>query len=354
VVRLVAGAATLLLTATGCQPEPEPTCDLSRIDLHRTLVAVFEGETTACELYAYESFVDHQVAADRGPWSSEVRSVWSQDGMDFELDSITVLLSSAGVPEVRLHQGVYHLFYLDGDPERAKALARQGSDWFSAHGLGPFGSMRLAISTDGVHFEPEEEFGIEGLEPSWIADPEVIRLPDGRWRLYFLSVPLTEAANPEYWIEGTPHSIRYAESDDLIHWQERGEAAFGPFADPTVQCDDQQRCRMYSYGLDHSSSTDGGLSFEYHGPHEIRGFAPDFHQAEGDPLRLFVSSAAYGAPLQSFSHLEDERWIAEEGERLPIFTAEAPTLTAAPGGGWLMLYHMDLGVETWDDTGLAP
>jgi hypothetical protein len=352
--RPAALAAALLLGGCGPDAEPAdgPACELEEIDLTQALQDVFLGQADACQLEAYEGYVDFAVADARGPWSSEVRAVRSQDGYAFDLDSITVLLPHAGVPELVLHESRYYLFHLDGDPERAKALAREGSDWYTRHGLAPFGGMRLASSLDGERFDEVEDFGIEGLEPSWIADPDVIRLPDGRWRLYFLSIPVEDMLTPGFWEEGTPHSIRYAESDDLVHWQDMGEAAYGPFADPTVICEEDGRCRMYSYGLDHSSSTDGGERFEYHGPHEISGFAPEFHQADGEPLRLFVSSKQYGAPLVSFSYVEGEHWNIDEGERLPLLTAEAASLAPGPDGDWLMVYHMDLGVEAWDDTGL--
>ncbi len=349
-MRLAHPALLLQALTSACTPDPDDTgdCDLHSVDRVAAYNAVIEGTATPCQIEAWEDHADMMVLRERGPWNGEVRVAASADGLDFDLDSIQNLITYGGVPEVVLHDGVYYMFYLDGDPDWSKTVVHSGSDWFATHGLGPFGAMRMATSTDAYHFEPVEAFGIEDLVPAMVADPDVIQLPDGRWRLYYLSVPIPDFLNDEIWQEGTPHNIDYAESDDLVHWERKGTAVVGPFADPTVRCRDDGECLMMSYGLDRSTSTDGGASFEYHGGHEIFGFAPDFLDIEGGPLRMYVNSRVHGAPIISFTlDADGETWDPDPEERLPNFTGEAPTVAPAPNDGWLMYYHMDWDVEGW-------
>jgi len=339
----------LLAAGIGCTAEPgddTADCDVSTMDPIAMMGAVMDGHASACQAEDYERLLQARAAETRGPWSSSIRVVASDDGLAFDTQAIQEVLPFAGVPELILHDGAYSLFYVDGDLDRAAQLAYDGSDWFSTHGLGGFGALRMASSSDGYAYSEVDDFEIRGLERGQIVDPDIIRLPDGRWRLYYLVVPLERVLEVGIWEHGTPHDVYYAESDDLIHWEQVGHAAHGPFADPTVHCGDDDSCLMMSYGLDSAISTDGGASFEFLGEHEIYAFAPELTAFDDSTLRLYATSRVEGAPIHSYWLDDDgETWNPDGGERLPAWTGEAPSLAPGLDGGWLMAHHMDWNIE---------
>jgi len=278
---------------------------------------------------------------DTGPWIQDIRIAWSSDALSFSPIDAAPAIEGGGVPEVYTDDaGTTWLYYIEGDIDAAIERAEAGSDWFATHGIGGYGALALASSTDGVTFSPVEEFGVAGLTPGMVVDPDVIAMPDGTWRMYYVVIPTYDILDPGIWDPRTPHRTFFATSTDLVHWEEEQQVVHGPYADPTVHCYGDGRCLMLSFGLDHCQSADGGESFVYLGPWEaIPGFAPELFELEDGTLRAFYNSMDKGAPLRS--HVSTDggaTWEQEDGDRLDTY-GEAATVTPAPGGGWYLYTH---------------
>lgn len=95
--------------------------------------------------------------------------------------------------------------YLPVDPEAI--VLEDGRIRLFVDGIGK-SQIRALTSKDGVNFEPESVQPIKGNLPS------VVKLPDGRYRMYFVRFD-PGAASPE---EG--RQIRSAISDDALNWIE--------------------------------------------------------------------------------------------------------------------------------------
>ena len=316
------------------QAEPAPPLPLPAVyDL------LLDGKLDATSL---ASLVDHSERrrAETGPWRQQIRVARSADGLDFELLDLPPVLDRAAVPEAVVGPaGRTWLFFVDGDLDSMLANARKGSTQHLTRGIPSLGALDLAVSDDGLHFERVPEFEIRGLTRGMVVDPEVIRLSDGRWRMYYVGMALVEYFTMATWQPGERHEVFFAESDDLIHWQQKGRALRGPYADPTVLCHGDDRCLMISFGLDHAVSADGGATFSYQGSWGPPGFAPDISRRGPDELRLYYNDKAAGAPIRSMRSSDSGDWTPEPGERLPDTYAEAPTAIPQPDGSVLMYFH---------------
>jgi hypothetical protein len=334
--------ALLLYVACGGTPPSQPAGPPPARDCEGTLVAaaltaVARGTADGCQRDLYLQLIMER-GRHVGPWIEELWVAPSTDGRTFELEQATLVRSSGAVPDVIVHEGRTWLFYGEGDLGAAFERASQGSDWFLTRGLPGFGALGLLVSEDGLHFEPVPEFGIEGLLVGMVVDPDVIRLPDGRFRLYYVGLPVEGLTDTEAWDDDAQHDVYYAESDDLIHWRQVGLAVHGPIADPTVFCQEDGHCRMFSTGMDHAHSDDGGASFVFDGATRLRGFAPELLRIDGQ-LRHVYNAMIHGGPLMT-RHQQDGGGWSEPEELVPAYRVEAPSFAPAPDGqGWLMYYH---------------
>lgn len=326
--------------------EPDPVVALEN---------VIDGAPTACELAWYLARLDER-GAGAGPWFEDLFVTWSQDSRYFDPDAATLIRTHAAVPDaIRGPDGRVYLFYGEGDLDVGRAVATSGSTWFGTHGLVGYGALQLAVSDDGYTFETVEEFEVEEIVRGMVVDPDVVRLPDGRYRLYYVGSSVPEMLAPGAWDDGMPHRLFYAESDDLIHWTQVGEAVEGPNADPTVYCLDTTSCMVASTGLDWSYSSDGGATFAFESRGDPWGFAPELLDLGDGVVRLYYNSKhPGGAVLSALSTDGGSTWL-EEGERVEARKAEALSVIADADVGWLVYFHYwqdGYDGDTWnDDTG---
>lgn len=332
----------LVLAACTSPPQtaaPQP-CTQEERDPRLNFEHIIDGKATPCDLAAYEAFLDSRQQVS-GPWIQDVRIARSSDGLRFVEIPHTQAVRSAGVPEAVLgRDGRIYLYTVDGDLDRARKLAASGSSWFSAHGLVGHGALRLAVSDDGLSFQDVEEFGIVGGVRGMLVDPDVVALPDGRWRMYYVGVPVPELVDEATWQPGAKHHVFSAISSDLVRWEQEGLVVHGPYADPTVHCQADGRCLMLSFGIDHATSTDGGRSFDFLGEWGASGFAPELVALADGRLRVFWNDSAKGATIRSRISADGGlSWTEEEGQRLVDLYGEAPTVVQLADGSWLMYYH---------------
>ncbi len=337
---LVAGCSGPEAPSPGVLPPPRPPphrlCEGT--EELATLQAIAHGTADGCQRDKYLQMIMER-GRNVGPWIEEIWVAPSPDAKQVELDKAVLVRSSAAVPEVIRHEGRTYLFYGEGDLGLGFELASEGSDWFLTRGLLGYGALGLLVSDDGVTFEPVPDFAIQDLVVGMVVDPDVIQLPDGRFRLYYVGLPIETLVDDATWNDDAQHDVYYAESDDLIHWKQLGMAVHGPIADPSVLCLTPQRCRMFSTGMDHSHSEDGGRSFVFDGATKVKGFAPEF-LVEGDRLSQFYNGMIHGGPLLTRSSTDKGKTWSDPEQAVEAYKVEAPSFTRAPDGeGWLMYYH---------------
>lgn len=229
---------------------------------------VVAGTATGAVLDDLHALVDAYADRD-GPWNHHVAGPFvSADGVTFGEAGETDL-SSASVPDaVRDDDGRWWLFYVDGDTDAMLAAAEAGTPLET--GWRGFGGLGAAVSDDGAHFERVDITVVGDAVPLYVVDPDLVRLPDGRWRLYYLGVDAAGACADTLDPAGAPgsHTIWAAESDDLLVWEQLGEvyrSADGG-ADPGVWCVDDTTCNLLLHEMGTpvgaARSTDGGVRFD--------------------------------------------------------------------------------------------
>lgn len=349
------GTVSPLLLALACHAPESP-----RPPLPAVLGAVLDGRATEAELAEWERMLADR-APHAGPQHERLFRGHTPDGFTFRLDDAVLLREHAAVPDAVIGpDGRTWLWFVEGDHERARALARARDPWMRTHGLIGFGAIDLLVGDGGPPFTSDPGFVVHRMVPGMVVDPTVRRLPDGRWRMYYVALRVDELLAPGAWDDGADHTVYTAVSTDLRTWTQEGPAVVGPNADPAVWCDGDW-CLMVSTGLDRSTSTDGGRTFTFEGvfgtPAEgdrgVPGFAPAFLELPDGRVRLFYNSKDRGGALRSMVSTDRGRtWVHEPGDRVPPYTLEAPSFLPAPQGGWWVYYHYwapGYGPDSWQD-----
>ncbi len=219
-----------------------------------------DGQASDEELAALITVVEEWAPPRQGPWAHTVRGPWrATDGVAFAGGGD--VLGAASVPDVaRRDDGTFVMLYVDGDLDRLVELAGEGAPLRG--GLLGFGGLGAATSAEGTAWSPVELSFAEPL-PTYAVDPELQRLEDGRWALYFLGVPAEElcADVPDPFAVPTPHRLYRAESDDLLNWGPAEVVATHDEGgvDPAVWCVDPATC--YAWFSTPLQSGDGGRTW---------------------------------------------------------------------------------------------
>ncbi len=327
--------AALALLA-GCS-SASPPCEPGSQDTFAALEAIVLGSADACAVALYEGLLEDR-AERQGPWLQDIWRVPTPDALGFDLSQAERMLSGAAVPEVvTTPDGRTWLFSVVGDLGRGRAEARSG--WMRTHGLVGWGALQLHVSDNGGPLVPVPEFGIEGLVVGMVVDPEVVVQPDGTWRLYYVAMDLRNLVRSDAFTGGGEPRVFFAESRDLVHWRQVGEAANGPSGDPVVRCEESGECLMVSSGLKWSASKNGGQGFRTERDEAPPGFAPELVELPDGRLRLLFNAKRMGGPVEAWVSSDGgDTWVPE-GERIGPREAEALSLEPLPGGGWSAWFH---------------
>lgn len=178
-------------------------------------------------------------------------------------------------------------------------------------------TVALAISTDGITFQLEPAFRIEGLSTVKAVDPSIVRDEEGRFRLYYLASnhPGDPAQGPN------PHAIHLALSEDGIHFRELGPVFEYPdLADPDV-FRFQDQWLMYVFAREGTiiARSADGISFHYEGVLPLPGWGTTAPVTLPDgQLRLYAfdQRTPAGNVVRSFVSADGINWTPEPGERL--------------------------------------
>lgn len=342
----------LLLLLLGCHatdtggagdsrdPGDTSDCNPEGYSLADAVGRVWDGEATACDIEMLGRWIEERKLPLASPWNEEVRLATSEDGLTF-VDAGITIAQRIGVPEiVRDDTGKYYLYVVDGDHDRFLQVAEEKSDYLQTHGWVGVGALALYTSDDGRNFTPEPAFEVQGLARAMVVDPEITRLPDGRWRMVYVGVLIEDQFNMDTWNDDVQHDLYVATSDDLIHWEQEPDPILnGPYADPTMVCTTETHCILTSFGLDWATSEDGGWTWEFENRNDPEGFGPEFVTLPTGGYRLIFNNIITNAPLVSQFSADGEEWVTETMDMLPDQYGEAPSLTQDDDGLWLMYTH---------------
>ncbi len=250
-----------------------------------------------------------------GPWNHRLLLAASTDGVHWN-KTYQILADQASVPDVIVdHEGnlrVYYVDYLNG-------------------------GITVAVSADGGK---TWTYGrVKGLTPEWV-DPDVVLLPDGRYRLYASYMPLEGpqdkivSAISEDGINFTPEEgCRYHEpgslvtDPDVFQFKGRWYMIVGPEL-TLLESEDGltfKKLRKLPFG--------GGVSCTIPYGEGLRVY---FHLDEAGPLKIYLS---YTGDLENWS--EPEVVLFGEEGSLDQYGVGDPAVAKLPGGGYIMVY------KTW-------
>lgn len=274
-----------------------------------------------------------QSGEQSGPWDDEIKGpLASADGADFGDQRPDGVIDAASVPAVTVGpDGDVWVFFVDADLDGLLETAEAGTPMRS--GILGVGGLGAARSSDGTNFE-RVDIAFEGDVPLYVVDPDIIPLPDGRYRMTYFGVPANQACadHLDPAASALPHSAYTAISDDLVTWTQEGIAWTPPDrgADPAVWCADASRCWMLMGGG--AASTDGGRTYS---PVEMNLpdpplTAPDVFAVPGGWRMIYVS----GTQLSTAVSEDGLTWTADG--ILPLSGAD-PTVLERDGSWWLYI-----------------
>lgn len=235
-----------------------------------------------------------------GIGSHRVGSATSADGLEWFRDEGT-RMSPASVPCAINDADARVLLYFVRPPDQP----------------GRPESVACAVSPDGMQFELEPGFQIEGLSTLKAVDPSIVKDDEGRFRLYYLAS--NHMGDPGQGPD--PHAIHLAISDDGIHFREVGPVFEYPgLVDPDVfRFGGQWLMYVFSRQGTIIARSDDGFRFEYAGVLDLPGWgttAPVLLPDGRLRLYAFDQRTRVGNAVRSFLSEDGIHWTQEPGERL--------------------------------------
>lgn len=241
--------------------------------------------------------------------SHQVQSATSQDGLVWTRDE-GVRIASASVPCVINDGDRRVLIYFvqpPSEPGRPETVA-------------------CAVSSDGMRFEQEPAFKIEGLSTLKAVDPSILKDAAGKFRLYYLASD--HRGDPA--AATGPHAIHLAISDDGIRFQEKGAVFHREgLVDPDVfQYKDRWFMYVFGGGATIIATSPDGERFDYARdltPPNWGTTAPVLLADGRLRLYAFEQRVPLGNAVRSFLSADGISWTAEAGERLRAGASEQIT-----------------------------
>ncbi|MFB3827066.1 MAG: hypothetical protein ACE15B_09860 [Bryobacteraceae bacterium] len=257
-------------------------------------------------LMAIKSFIEPAVAGPANPpqqggieehW---VGSATSPDGLAWTRDE-GVRISRASVP-CAINDGdrrvLIYFVQPPGEPGKPETVA-------------------CAVSEDGMKFERNPDFHIDGLSTLKAVDPSILRDESGTFLLYYLASnhPGDPAAGPD------PHAIHMALSEDGIRFREAARVFEYPgLVDPDVfRFGGQWWMYVFARTATIIARSADGRRFTYEGELSPPGWGTTAPLLLPDGrLRLYAFDQRSPAAnvVRSFLSTDGVNWTAEPGDRL--------------------------------------
>lgn len=270
---------------------------------------VVEGSATDAELADLERLVEEWAPSVSGPWSHGVRGPWLV-AEDLSVSGGGDALSAASVADVAARDdGSFVMLFVDGDLTAMLEQARARVPFRT--GLRGLGGLAAATSNDGRAWAPAE-LTVDAPFPAYAVDPEIVRMSDGSFVLYFLGVPPEElcADSPDPFLVPGSHRLYRSVSADGLHWAAAQEVWTNPNGgtDPAVWCFNDTSCVGWFWGG--IRSEDGGLTWREESGLAL-GTTPQLPDVVALPKgwRMFL----LGAEGVATSWSEDGREFVSEG-----------------------------------------
>lgn len=286
----------------------------------RTLVSALAAVSFAI-LTGSAGALGVQAPPTAGPYTHQVLSASSPDGLTWTHDGF-VLLEHASVPcAIVMPDGRLRIYYVDASqmPETVNCAES---------------------SNEGSTFEPLG-LTIAGLESEKAVDPGIVRLSNGRYRLFYYG------ANGDPGAAGT-HYVRSAISDDGVHFTETGTAlAYPGLVDPDVfKVGD--RWLMFVFSLtEHTTvvaESRNGRKFKKVRPLGLDGFGTTAPvRLDDGRFRLYAFDQRTQRTIVSFVSEDGLTWLQEPGVRLDAPERKEitdPQVVRLPDGSWKMVFKV--------------
>ncbi len=250
----------------------------------------------------------------------------SPDGFQFA-DQGEMILDHASVPDgVIGPDGKLWVYFVNGEPGQHGVFA--------------------ARQTESGAWEVLDCVKLDGRFEGNAVDPDVTRLPDGRYRLVyylgsFVGGPPTAS--------GQPHPIYSAVSEDGIHFTvEQQLIAVEGVTDPSLAQlpDGRWLLALTRNGETLLAASDDGYNFELTGVIvNVRGI-PELAVSPDGRIRLYLSQSLISTD-------GGQTWTVEEGGQIPGGGAD-PSLAALPDGGYAFFYKQIGGAAGQPEPGNPP
>jgi hypothetical protein len=255
----------------------------------------------------------------------QVLAARSEDGLVFRPDP-QPLIDEASAPEAVVDDKGLRLYYVNGAPGK--------------HGIW---TVRAEEQGGGWRMAAPEPVQIDGAFNGDAVQPDVVRLPDGKLRLYyFLGFFVTRQPKQIPGMVERPNRLMTALSEDGVHFTGEGRAiqldaaehpsvirlANGRFLMASTQTKTQRILLLTS---------SEGSRFILNGA-VVHGGAAELAALDDGTIRLYHESP--DGIASQISHNGGNRWDAEPGLRLQLKTPAAePSVARLASGGWRMFFR---------------
>lgn len=258
---------------------------------------------------------------NQGPFFHQIQSASSSDGLNWTHDN-RLLMDHASVPAaIVTAEGNIRIYYVDANQQPETTNCAESKD-----GGSTFQVLNCSIS---------------GLSASKALDPSTVRLPDGRYRLYYYG-----SAQGDPGTQG-PHSIYSAISQDGVHFtEEKAVFTYPGLVDPDVFWTGEQWLMFVFAGREGTivARSRDGLSFEYVGPLSIQGWGTTAPvKLDDGRFRLYAFDQPAAQTVASFTSSDGLNWTQEPGVRLTApsgYQLTDPFVIQLPDGAWKMIYKV--------------
>ena len=261
-----------------------------------------------------------------GPYFHQVYSASSRDGLNWTHDNRMLLDHASVSAAIVTPEGKIRIYYVDASG------AREGRSE----------NVNCAESSDGGATFRVLNCTIANRAGDKAVDPSIVRLPDGRYRLYYYAVTGKMDAT-------SANAIYSAISTDGVRFtQEQKVFEYPGVVDPDVFWTGKDWL-MYVFTLKEGRTiiarSSDGLSFEYVGPLDPRNWGTTAPvKLDDGRFRLYAFKQPEMDIVGSFVSSDALNWTQESGTRLTARSGESitdPFVVRLPDGTWKMFFKIE-------------
>lgn len=266
--------------------------------------------------------INNDFSDPTGPFYHKIARALSTDGLAFTKED-DILLDKTSVPDaIRLNSGRIMLYAVDGLPKRSRSgilvaySDNDGKTWKA-------GSLQVKTS--------RTSFIVGG-------DPEIVLLPDGKYRLYYINNERPAGSSPD---PNAVNQVRSATSTDGLNFTEENGVRFeyANITDPDVVKIGDTWFMYLAQGpkLVAAASTDG-LTFTLNKTIRDKGSVSNTIPVDGGKYRQFFCNEG----IQSATSTDGLSWQNDSGTRLSPETNQfiCDPVPVKLTNSWIMLYKI--------------